>query len=51
MTIPSDKLCGGKRCYSKLQVGKVRKAVMKARNRRMRVYECSCGYWHLTHID
>lgn len=40
--------CGGKKCWSKGRAEKVKRAVMKARNRRIRIYECKCGYWHLT---
>lgn len=40
--------CGDKQCYGKLQAERVAKHVMKVRNRRIRVYECHCGYYHLT---
>jgi hypothetical protein len=47
--IDGEKYCNGKKCYSKERADKVKHACMKARNRRMRVYECGfCFYYHLT---
>lgn len=40
--------CEGKNRYGKNQAESVRMAVMKKRNRKIRVYECRCGWWHLT---
>ena len=35
--------------YSKNQVHKVRQAAYRARNRKLRIYECmDCGKWHLS---
>lgn len=41
--------CDGKNCYPKNTAEKVRLATMKARSRKIRIYECDkCFYWHLT---
>lgn len=43
------KLYNGKNCYSKHEAEKVRQVVMRARNKRIRIYECDeCFYYHLT---
>lgn len=43
------KQCNGKNCYTKHKAEVVARAVMKKRNRKIRVYECDrCFYYHLT---
>lgn len=43
--------CGGKNCYSKSKAEKVRQSTMKARSKKIRIYECEeCNYWHLTSL-
>lgn len=41
--------CGGKNCYGQSEAKRIARAVMKARNRDIRVYQCrECWYYHLT---
>ncbi len=41
--------CDGKNCYPKHTADRVANATMRARNRKIRVYECQkCYFYHLT---
>lgn len=63
-TISQGEMCGGKRCYSKVEAKTALNSLShshhvssattgrrrrKIKHRPCRIYECSyCGFWHLT---